>query len=240
MGQNHQLQMLALATMDAPGEFSSQEVTKQKVKVLKALVPQDVVFGQYEGYTKEENVDPNSTKDTFYALKAEINTDRWRGVPIYIRAGKQMKEYVTEISIVFKKPVNRLFKHLDCGDEPNVLIFRVQPNEGIVLKIVTKKPGQETKLEASYMQFCYRIAPEGHYFPDPYERLLLDAFKGDQTFFNDAEEVEAEWAFIDPLVQRREKPYIYKTDSWGPKEADELIERDNRRWLEPSMDFCRI
>ncbi|MBI2601323.1 glucose-6-phosphate dehydrogenase [Candidatus Daviesbacteria bacterium] len=240
VGQNHELQMLALTTMDAPVEFSSQSLSRQKVKILKSLVPSKVVFGQYDGYTKEESVNPNSTKDTFYALKTYIDNERWKDVPIYIRAGKMLKQYVTEIVVVFKNPINRLFKHLDCGEEPNILIYRIQPNEGVVLKIVAKKPGQETELEPSYMQFCYKINPEGHFFPDPYERLLLDAIKGDQTFFNDAEEVEAEWAFVDPLVSTRGKPHIYKPGSWGPKEADELIEKDGRAWLEPSMDFCRI
>ncbi|OGE43747.1 glucose-6-phosphate dehydrogenase [Candidatus Daviesbacteria bacterium RIFCSPLOWO2_01_FULL_39_12] len=242
VGQNHQLQMLSFATMDAPSEFSNEAVTAQRIKILRSLQPllQKTIFGQYEGYRKEENVDPNSNIDTFYALKTFINSNRFQDVPVYIRAGKKLKQYVTEISIVFKNPVNRLLKHLDWGEEPNVLIYRIQPNEGIVLKILTKKPGHEVKLQPEYMQYCYRIDPHSHYIPDPYERLLIDTIRGDQTFFNDAEEVEAQWAFIDPLAKRRGKPHLYKPDSWGPKEADELIEDDGRKWLEPSMDFCRI
>lgn len=178
--------------------------------------------------------------DTFYALKTFIRNDRFKNVPVYIRAGKKLNQTATEISIIFKKTVNRLFKNLDRGDEPNVLIYRIQPNEGIVFKIFTKVPGHEIKLQPEYMQYCYRIDPHTHYIPDPYERLLVDTIKGDQTFFNDAKEVEAQWAFVDPLINTRGKPAIYQPGSWGPKEAHELIEKDGRTWLEPSMDFCRI
>lgn len=242
VGQNHQLQMLAFATMDAPSQFTNEAVTSQRIKILKSLVPlpKNVVFGQYEGYTKEKAVNPSSQIDTFYAFKTFLDGDRFKDVPIYIRAGKKLKQTVTEISIVFKNPVNRLLQHLDCGDEPNVLIYRIQPNEGIVLKIFTKIPGHEVKLEPEYMQFCYKLDPHIHYIPDPYERLLTDTIRGDQTFFNDAAEVEAQWAFIDPLVKQRKKPAIYKAGTWGPKEADELIEKDGKTWLEPSMDFCRF
>lgn len=242
VGQNHQLQMLAFATMDSPSEFTNEAVTRERIKILKNLVPlpDQVIFGQYESYRNEASVAPDSMTDTFYALKAYINNERFKDVPIYVRAGKRLKQTVTEISIVFKNPVNRLLKHLDCGDEPNVLIYRMQPNEGIVLKILTKIPGHETKLQPEYMQYCYRIDSSTHYIPDPYEKLLVDVLRGDQTFFNDAEEVEAQWAFIDPLIVVRNEPYIYKPGSWGPKEADELIKKDGKTWLEPSMDFCRI
>lgn len=242
VGQNHQLQMLAFVTMDAPSEFSNEAVTKERLKILQNLVPlpESLVYGQYEGYLKEANVSENSNTDTFYALKTYINNERFKDVPIYIRAGKNLKQTVTEIAVVFKNPVNRLLKNSDSGDEPNVLIYRIQPNEGIVLKILTKTPGYETKLQPEYMQYCYRIDPHTHYIPDPYERLLFDTIKGDQTFFNDAEEVEAQWAFIDPLAEARGKPHTYESGTWGPKEADELIEKDGRAWLEPSMDFCRI
>lgn len=240
VGQNHQLQMLSFATMDAPSEFTNQAVTAQRIKILKSLVPnpKKIVFGQYEGYKKEENVNPNSQTDTFYALKAYIENVRFKGVPVYIRAGKKLSQTVTEISIVFKEAENRLFKN--TGYEPNVLIYRIQPNEGIVLKMLTKEPGHDIKLKSEYMQYCYRIDPHSHYIPDPYERLLTDTILGDQTFFNDAEEVEAQWAFTDPLSKVRGKPIIYKVGSWGPKEADKLLEEDGRSWLEPSMEFCRI
>ncbi len=242
VGQNHQLQMLAFATMDAPSEFSNEAITSQRLKILQSLkpLPDKVVFGQYEGYKKEKNVNSNSQIDTFYALKAYIDNERFKGVPIYIRAGKKLAKTVTEISIIFKNPIHKLLKNSPTADEPNVLIYRIQPNEGIVLKILTKKPGHEVKLEPEYMQFCYKLDPHRHYVPDPYERLLVDTIRGDQTFFNDAKEVEAQWTFIDPLIAKRGKPIIYKQGSWGPKKADELLEADGRKWLKPSMDFCRI
>lgn len=243
VGQNHQLQMLAFATMDAPGEFSNEAVTKERIKILENLIPlpSKVIYGQYKGYRKEENVSEDSKTDTFYALKTYINNERFKDVPIYIRAGKKLKQTVTEIAIIFKNPINRLLKHLECGNEPNVLIYRIQPNEGIVLRILTKVPGHETKLQPEFMQYCYRIDPHTHYIPDPYERLLVDVIKGDQTFFNDTEEIEAQWAFIDAVQRSRQtRPHIYQPGSWGPKEADKLIKKDGRVWLEPSMDFCRI
>ncbi len=242
VGQNHQLQMLAFATMDAPTKFSNEAITRERIKILQSLVPdpRKIVFGQYEGYIKEKNVDPNSSTDTFYAFKAHINNERFKGVPVYIRAGKKLAQTVTEISIIFRNPTNRLYKHLSFGNDPNVLIYRIAPNEGIVLKILTKMPGHETKLKSEYMQFCYRGDPYSHYIPDPYERLIADTIRGDQTFFNDAKEVEAQWAFIDPLAKARGKPQVYKQGSWGPKEADKLLTEDGRSWLMPSMDFCRI
>ncbi|OGE64295.1 glucose-6-phosphate dehydrogenase [Candidatus Daviesbacteria bacterium RIFCSPLOWO2_02_FULL_36_7] len=242
VGQNHQLQMLAFSIMDAPSEFTNEAITSQRLKILKSLVslPDKVVFGQYEGYQQEENVTPDSTTDTFYALKTYVKSERFKDVPIYIRAGKKLKQTATEISIVFKNPVNKLFKGIDCEDEPNVLIYRIQPNEGIVFKILTKKPGHEIKFESEYMQYCYRIDPHSHYIPDPYERLIVDTIRGDQTFFNNAEEVEAQWAFVDPLTAIKRKPHIYKPGTWGPKASDELLAKDGRKWLEPSMEFCRL
>lgn len=240
VGQNHLLQMLAFATMDAPNEFSNPEITKKRLEILKSLVPaKKAVFGQYETYQNEQNVIGNSQTDTFFAFKTYIHNKRFEGIPVYIRAGKQMKETVTEISIIFKVPINRLFKHIHLGNQPNVLIYRIQPNEGIILKILGKKPGHEIALSPEYMEFCYRnLLP--HKLPDPYERLLSDAIRGDQTFFNDAAEVEAQWRFIDPLLANRSAPAIYKEGSWGPKTADDLIEKDGRSWLIPSPQYCRI
>lgn len=243
VGQNHQMQMLAFSTMDAPSEFSNEAVTAQRIKILKSLKPNSgkVVFGQYKGYTKEENVIPDSKTDTFYAFKTEIENNRFEGVPIYIRAGKMLGQTVTEISIVFKNPHNRLFKNLEKGMEPNVLIYRIQPNEGIVVRFLTKKPGA-MELEENFLQYCYRSEGplSAHIIPDPYERLILDAIRGDQTFFADAQEIEASWKFIDELIKVRKDPIIYEPGSWGPKEADELIKNDGREWLMPSNAFCNI
>lgn len=243
VGQNHQMQMLAFATMDAPSQFNNEAVTKERIEIIKSLKadPGKIVFGQYQGYTKEENVSPDSKTDTFYAFKTEIENERFNGVPIYVRAGKKLSQTVTEISIVFKTPHNRLFKDLNRGMEPNVLIYRIQPNEGIVVRFLTKKSGS-MELEENFLQYCYRTdAPiQAHFTPDPYERLILDAIHGDQTFFADAAEIEASWKFVDTLIETRKNPFIYEPGSWGPKQADELIQKDGRQWLMPSNAFCNI
>jgi len=228
VGQNHLLQMLALATMDSPKSFTNKDITNERIKLLRALVPfpKKVVLGQYQGYNKELNVNPNSIKDTYFAFKTEIKNARFKGVPVYLRGGKQLKTLATEVSIIFKTG--------------NVLIYRIQPNEGIVLTIKTKMSGHEMILEESYMQFCYKQDPVAHYLVDPHERLMYDAIKGDQTNFNDAKEVEAEWKFIDKLEKNLPKLVLYKVGTWGSKEADELIEADGRKWLEPSIEFCNI
>ncbi|MFA5932891.1 MAG: glucose-6-phosphate dehydrogenase [Microgenomates group bacterium] len=242
VGQNHLLQMLTIPCMDAPKEFKHTEVIKQRQKIIKNLIcyPKSLVLAQYEGYLKEENVDPRSQTDTYFAFKTEINNIRFKGVPIYVRGGKKLKQTATEISIVFKNPVNRLFKHLSGGEVPNVLVYRIQPNEGIMLQILTKKPDHGTELNSSIMQYCYPQNYPQHPFPDAYEKLIVDAIHGDQTFFNNAAEVEAEWKYIDQMNKKLPKLNSYKPGSWGPKEADELIEKDGRKWLEPSDQLCVI
>lgn len=240
VGQNHILQMIAFATMNAPSKFNNKEVTTQRLKILQKLkhFSSQTVFGQYSGYRQEVSVNPRSNTDTFFAFKTEISSNRFKGVPIYVRGGKNLTRTVTEISIVFKTPNNPLIKDLNVGIEPNTLIYRIQPNEGIVLKVLMKKPGFETDLDPTYIQFCYpQDTP--HFLPDPYERLISDTIRGDQTFFNNAAEIEAEWVFIDSIVSS-DKPVIYEKGSWGPKEATELIEKDGRKWLEPSLDMCKL
>jgi len=242
VGQNHQLQMIAFATMNTPKDMSNDSITKERLAILKSLVPnpEKIIFGQYEGYLDEENVSADSKTDTFYAFKTTIDSPRFKDVPIYVRAGKMLSETVTEISIVFKEPKNTLLPDEDQGNQPNVLIYRIQPNEGIVLKIYTKKPGNTLEIEPDYMQFCYKVDPKGHYLPDPYEKLISDALAGNQTFFNHAEEVEAQWSFIDPLSEAKAELLPYKAGTWGPEASNELIEQDGRAWLEPSPEFCRI
>lgn len=240
VGQNHLLQMLTLVTMDSPAQFSNRAVTDERIKILQALkpMPNKIVFGQYEGYIQEENVDSDSTTDTLFALKTEIDNDRLRGVPIYIRGGKMLAQNVAEIVVIFKVPHHRLFRHLEKGLIPNVLIYRIQPNEGIVVGILVKKPGSKVALEEAFMQFCYRQLETE--IPDAYEHLIAHVIEGDQTFFNDAAEVEAQWQFIQPLTMTKNKPVIYQPGSWGPKQVDELISADGRSWIEPSMAFCSL
>ncbi len=241
VGQNHILQMLAIATMEQPKDDSDEAMIGERLKLIKSLTtdPKDIVYGQYDAgvvhgkdavaYRNEESVPKNSKTDTFFAMKAYVNNVRFKNIPVYIRAGKQMAMWLTEISYVFK------------GEEQykNVLTIRVQPNEGIAVKLFTKKPGLELKVEPTYMQFCYK-----HHFPgqtfDAYEKLLQDVFAGRHTFFNTSEEVEAQWRFIDPLSKNRTPTRFYKAGSWGPKEAFDLIEKDGRKWLEPYPAFCLI
>ncbi len=231
-GQNHLLQMLAFITMDKPKSFTNSEITKQRTKVLESLVPDPmkIIFGQYEGYLKEANIQENSQTDTYFAFKTTLTLDRFKNIPVYIRSGKCLKETVTEINIIFK--------NTSLSTEPNVLTFRIYPNAGIVIKMLVKGPGHTMELEPAYMQFCYKDLSNP--LVDPYEHLIGDTIIGDQTFFNDAEEVEAQWRFVDPLLAKITKPHLYKTASWGPDEADRLIEDDGRSWLLPSMDFCPI
>lgn len=242
VGQNHMLQMLALATMDRPDEFTNSAITAERVKLLQSLKPdtKNAVFGQCESYTGEPHISPDSETETFFAVRTQIENDRYRGVPIYMRAGKYLASTVTEIAIVFKNSPERILKHLETGLDPNILIYRITPNEGIVLKMLTKVPGHELKLQESYMQYCYRTVPGD--LPDAYERLIIDALKGDQTFFNDAPEIVAQWEFADPVIAA--KPAVglhtYSRGSWGPAAADELIKSGRREWIEPSALFCAI
>lgn len=238
VGQNHILQMLTAVTMDAPAAMTNEAVTRERVKVLQALnpTPEFLVKGQYEGYTSEPHINPTSETDTFFALRTSVDTPRFQGVPIYIRAGKMLASTVTEIAIVFRNPTNRLFAHLEQGNEPNVLLFRIQPDEGIVFQFLSRKPGRGIRMMPSAMQFCYSYQPER--LSNPYELLIADALNGDQTFFNDPPEIEAQWKFIDALTAPRIIPVPYLPGSWGPSAAEELLNRDNRNWLEPSPNFC--
>lgn len=239
VGQNHLLQMIAFATMNAPKSFDAHGVTKERLNILRHLkpYPSSLVLGQYEGYTEEPNVNPHSTQDTYFAFKTELNTDRFRGVPIYVRAGKFLAQDADEITVIFKPTPNPLMPTLQTS-QFNALVFRLEPNEAIVFKIMTKKPGHKLELEPAYMQYCYRESARD--LPDPYEKLMANAIAGDQTFFNDASEVEAQWAFIDAIEAEKQRPILYPKGSWGPKQADQMIAKDGRAWLEPSMAFCKI
>jgi len=236
--QNHLLQLLAVATMDEPGELHGEAVRVERCRLLKALKPitsleESVVRGQYEGYLDIENVGEKSKTETFVAIKAEIDTPRWKGVPIFIRTGKKLPRRVTDIDIVFK------------GIEvpsPNVLTLRIAPNEGIAWRILVKRPGPELKLQEAAMQFCYKDLPGR--LMEPYERLLLDATRGDQILFARTEGVEAQWQFIDPILEAFDSNVVpllpYKAGTYGPNEADRLVTPSSARWLEPSLDVCPI
>jgi glucose-6-phosphate 1-dehydrogenase len=249
MVQNHMLQVLALTAMEPPAAFTADAVRNEKVKALQAIRPieaDDVgtytVRGQYTDYRHEAGVAPSSTTETFVALKLAIDNWRWSGVPFYLRTGKALPERLTEVAIQFKQPPLMLFAHADHngqGDatptmEPNVLALRIQPNEGISLKIGLKPPGSSLRLQPVDLDFHYgegfdRAAPEA------YERLLLDAILGDATLFIRRDEVEAAWALITPVMEgwaagQAPKPAPYWPGSWGPDVADALIEKDGRAW----------
>lgn len=239
VGQNHLLQMLALATMNAPKKFTNQDITSQRIRLIRRLKPvtSSLVLGQYQGYKKDKFVKPNSKAETFFALKTFINNSRYKGVPIYLRAGKNLQRSVAEIAIVFKVGSNRILGHTTKGKEPNILYYRIQPNEGVVIKTLVKKPGHEVEVEPAFMQFCYKYLGV---LTDPYEKLIVDVMKGDQTFFIDAPEIEAQWKFIDGFVKSKAKIHKYKAGTWGPKEADDMIIKDGKAWLEPSVQFCQF
>jgi glucose-6-phosphate 1-dehydrogenase len=250
MVQNHLLQLLCLITMETPSDLSADSIRDEKVKVVRCLrrfapseVGANVVRGQYvEGaingkpvpaYRAEPNVDPKSMIDTFVALRLNIDDWRWWNVPIYMRVGKRLPKSGTEISVHFKKAPAVLFnKELS---EQNVLVIRIQPDEGMSLRMHAKVPGTSFRIEPVKMDFHYGTS-FGKASPEAYERLLLDAMSGDATLFARRDEVEEAWAFIDPIENAwsaKEKApglFFYPAGSWGPEEADNLLARDGRAW----------
>ncbi len=251
--ENHLMQLLCLTAMEPPISLSADAVRDEKVKVLRSLRPMErsmvresVVRGQYGrgfvkgedsvGYREEPDVAKDSKVETYVAAKVLVDNWRWGGVPFYIRAGKRLARRVTEIAITFKKVPHTLFHAPDGGISSNVLAVRVQPDEGIALRFTTKEPGNATILRDVAMDFRYGTA-FGSNTPEAYERLLLDAMRGDATLFTRRDEVEEQWAFIDPVFDAwREQPVApptYAAGSWGPEAADDLLARDGRRWRRP-------
>src|SRR5438094_3899788 len=250
MVQNHLLQLLCLVAMEAPSDLSADSIRDEKVKVVHCLrriatdeVASNVVRGQYGegaingksvlGYRTEQNVDPKSMTDTFVALRLNLDNWRWWDVPIYMRVGKRLPKSGTEISVHFKKAPMVLFNK-ETHDS-NVLVIRIQPDEGISLRMQAKMPGTSFRIEPVKMDFHYGTS-FGKASPEAYERLLLDAMSGDATLFARRDEVEEAWAFIDIIEnawsQKKDVPELsfYPAGSWGPEEADELLARDGRAW----------
>jgi glucose-6-phosphate 1-dehydrogenase len=260
--QNHLLQLLALVAMDPPATLRAGDVSDAKLKVLRSLVPlQDaevgkrVVRGQYgpgtldgkpvPGYRQEEGVAAASSTETFVALKVEVESWRWAGVPFLLRAGKRMARRVTEIAVQFRLPPLRLFRTVECeGDfcdlteaQPSVLAFRIQPGEGIHLSFSTKRPGMSFVLEPVNFEFDYGRS-FGQALPEAYERLLLDALRGDATLFMRSDELEAAWSFATPILEawsRGPAPAFpnYAAGSWGPDEANRLVGGCQGSWRTP-------
>ena len=249
--QNHMMELLSFVAMEPPVSFEASSVRGEKVKVWRAIKPisiDNTVRGQYslgmedgqqvQGYREEDRVDPQSTTETFAALKLEIENWRWAGVPFYLRAGKRMAKRVTEIMIQFRQPPMLLFERLASGPcneiQPNILTMRIQPDEGISLRFGAKVPGPDTNVCPVVMDFQYATA-FGVNSANGYERLLLDAMLGDQTLFAHRDGVEATWSLYTPVLEEwaKSKPKDfpnYRSGSWGPKAADGLIGRDGRQW----------
>lgn len=255
MVQSHLLQLLSLIAMEPPADLTPDGIRDEKVKVLKCLrsftgpedVARNVVRGQYaEGmvngekvvaYRGEDRVKPGSMTESYVALRLMIDNWRWEGVPFYMRMGKRLPKKTTEISIHLKQAPNVLFNALDGAEDMpgNVLVIRIQPNEGISLGMRSKHPGPAARLQPVKMDFRYQTS-FGKSSPEAYERLLLDALAGDATLFARKDEVETAWEKIDPIEdvwhKSSDPPPMteYPAGSWGPKEADELIQRDGRHW----------
>ncbi|MBK9265332.1 MAG: glucose-6-phosphate dehydrogenase [Polyangiaceae bacterium] len=242
--QNHALQILTMMAMDPPASWDADAVRDEKVKVLRALRPirgrevlDRTVRAQYAagtvrgdrviGYRDEPDVDPQSKTETFVAMSLRIDNFRWGGVPFYLRSGKRLAKRSAEVALHFKPLPHRLFRDAPGGhDEPNVLVVRIQPDEGIALRFATKVPGGGMSMRNVAMDFRYGTA-FGSSTPEAYERLILDAMRGDATLFTRADEVEAQWGFIDPIIEgwrEHDAPVTsYEAGSWGPREADRLL-----------------
>lgn len=242
MVANHLFQLLCLVTMEPPDGLDARSIRNEKMKILGSLRPAASTpehpagcFGQYAagGETKafraESRVNPESATETFAALRMEINNWRWAGVPVYLRTGKRMAKKTTEIAIQFKTPALQLFQHVACegdvcdltGVKPNTLIFRIQPDEGVFLQVSAKRPSMQLVVESVDMDFSY----SGRWnkdLPEAYERLLLDALRGDSTLFTRSDETEAEWNVIESILaeMKASEPILYAPGSWGPLEAD--------------------
>ena len=253
MVQNHIMQLLSLIAMEPPLAINGRSVRNEKVKVLHAvrlMEPEEVRFatarGQYgtgwvageevPGYREIEDVPPGSTTETFVAVRLFVDSWRWADVPFYVRTGKRLPKRSTEIAIFFKRAPQLLFKDFVDSEtlEPNVLSLRIQPNEGISLKFLTKVPGSPPRLRPANMDFLYGASFVAQ-APSAYETLLLDALRGDATLFTRADEVEAAWTIMEGILagwRAMPPPEFpnYEAGAWGPAEADDLIRRDGREW----------
>ena len=249
--QNHLLQLMTLVAMEPPSSFHADALRDQKLQVLRAIttpdaehIRRDIVRGQYgpgwiggvatPGYREEPEVDPESETETYVAGRFTIDDWRWSGVPFYLRAGKRLPKRATEIAIQFKEVPLPLFRESTGDPAPNVLAMRIQPDEGIMLRFAAKVPGLGLDVRTVNMDFDY-----GTSFtvdsPDAYETLILDALLGDASLFTRADEVEAAWAVATPIIEgwaAMAAPHFpnYAAGAWGPDAADELMERDGRRW----------
>ncbi len=246
MVQNHMMQLLCLIAMEPPYHFDPDAVRDEKLKVIRALDPvrpEDIVRGQYmagngqAGYL-EHCEDASSKTESYIALKANISNWRWKGTPFYLRTGKRLRARTSEIAITFREPPHSIFDDAE-GWRENVLVIRLQPNEGMNLMMMIKEPGpggmRLTQVPLD-MSFAEALGADGADIPDAYERLIMDVIRGNQTLFMRGDEVEAAWAWTDPIINgweaRGDKPRNYDAGSSGPEDALMLMHRDGRRWRE--------
>jgi glucose-6-phosphate 1-dehydrogenase len=243
MFQNHILQLLMLIALEPPSTFQHQDLHDRKLEVLRALRPiqgKDVdtstVRGQYHGYRQEPDVAADSHTATYAAVRAFIDTPRWRDVPFYLRSGKNLDHKCTEIIIQFDCPKFAVFP-LPPKEEivPNIIAICIQPDEGIFLRFEAKVPDTEADMRSVEMEFHYSGSFGGTTIPEAYERLILEAIQGDHTLFNTDEITELSWKWIDPILERWADPQAeplenYEPGSWGPKVADLLMRQDGCEW----------
>jgi len=252
--QNHVMQVLALTLMEPPGSVDPQSIRDEKVKALRAVVAptrrrvaEDVVRAQYDSgwslgkavpaYRDEPDVDPHSQTETYVAMRLEVDNWRWAGVPFYVRTGKRLPKRITEVALQFHSVPHLLFDANAARDlHPNTLVLRIQPDEGVSLRFGAKVPGQAFAVRDVLMDFSYGTAfleeP-----PDAYERLLLDAMVGDPTLFIRSDEVDQAWQLVQPLLEVWEAGAAplagYAAGTWGPRQAEALLQRDGRQWRTP-------
>ena len=248
MVQNHLMQLLCLIAREPPARFSPDSVRDEKLKVIRALdpvLPHHIIRGQYEAGRiggdempsyREAVDDPRSRTESFIALKAHISNWRWANTPFYLRTGKRMSARSSEITVVLKDTPHSIFEE-DAGRHRNVLSIRLQPNEGITLGVTIKEPGPggmrliDVPLD---MSFAEALGPDNAEQVDAYERLIMDVIRGNQTLFMRDDEVEAAWAWTDPIIQgweaRNDVPKPYDCGSDGPTDSTELMRRDGREW----------
>lgn len=244
VAQNHLLQLLALVAMEPPAAWDADAIRNEKVQVLRAVrrwsradAGTVAARGQYAGYEDEPGVEAGSSTETFVAMKLLIDDWRWAGVPFYLRTGKRLPSKATEIAIHFQAVPHLMFARTSVEElEPNVLVIRIQPNEGISLTFGTKVPGPEVNVRTVDMEFLYE-ADFGSGTPEAYERLLQDCMMGDATLFTRADEIEEAWEIVEPILEHWDeggRPGRYARGEWGPPAADQLLRRDGRSWRAPS------
>ncbi|MEM6408589.1 MAG: glucose-6-phosphate dehydrogenase [Pseudomonadota bacterium] len=247
MVQNHIMQLLCLTAMEPPSKFEPDAVRDEKLKVIRALdaVPADnIVRGQYkageDGVASyiDHSEKPDTRTESFIAMKVDISNWRWKGTPFYLRTGKRLKARMSEIVIQFKETPHSIFDE-DAGSHANILTIRLQPDEGMDMRVTIKEPGPggmrlvDVPLD---MTFADALGPNASDVPDAYERLIMDVIRGNQTLFMRGDEVEAAWKWTDPIIEgwmaRGDKPMPYEAGSSGPEDALMLLHRDGRRWRE--------